>query len=391
MRVQRVPLIVISLVVLALLGGWYLRITSPGALVEQERREREREALSHVASPRATPVATIEIETRTVQLRSIPLQAELSAVLGPVRRVQLAAEVEGRVVEVPAEEHSTVEAGALLVQVERDLLETAAVRAEAALARARANYDLARQELRRQEGLKERRATSAADFDRARSTELVRLADRQGAEAALEDARLRLSKTEIRAPFAGVVSELDLEPGAYLRQGEPVAVILDLAEIEIEVGVTDREVVALRPGDPVEVEVDVFPRQEFAGTVTQIGRAADDRTQKYPVQVRVPNPDGRLLAGMLGRLRFDLGQRRAAIRIPRAAAQQEFQLDYVFVVDGLGDAPTVRRRRVTTRPVPFRPDLLEVVDGLREGERIAVSRVRELRDGLPVRVRGSDS
>ena len=61
------------------------------------------------------------------------------------------------------------------------------------------------------------------------------------------------------------------------------------------------------------------------------------------------------------------------------------------LVDGLGDAPTVRRRRVTTRPVPFRPDLLVVVDGLREGERIAVSRVRELRDGLPVRVRGSDS
>ena len=168
-----------------------------------------------------------------------------------------------------------------------------------------------------------------------------------------------------------------------------MAVILDLSEIEIEVGVSDREVIAIRSGDTVSVEVDVFPGDSFRGRVKQVGRAADAQTRKYPVQIAVANPDARLLAGMLGRVRFDLGAREPSIRIPRAAAHKEFEIDYVFVVNGSEAAPVVQRRRVRTRAVPFRPDLLEVVEGLQPGERIATSRVGELRDGLPVSVVGS--
>ena len=390
MRLQRVPLIVLSLAAAAVLVGVYLRQTSPAAQAERERAARAAAALEPVASPRAA-LGALPISARTVQRRALRLQAELSAVLGPVRRVQLAAEVEGRVTRVLVEEYQTVEADALLVQVERSLLEAALQRAEAVVGRARADHDLARLELQRQRGLRERRATSDADVDRSRSTELARAADLKEATAALADARVRLAKTEIRAPFAGVVQSIELEPGAYLRQGDPVAEVIDLSEIEIEVGVTDREVVAIRRGDPVELEVEVFPGETFTGAVQQLGRAVRDETQKFPVMIRVANPDGRLLAGMIGRLRFDLGERRPSIRIPREAAQKEFEIDYVFVVVAHGDLPVVERRRIKTRPVPFRPDLIEVVEGLREGERIATSRVRELRDGLVVQVLGNDS
>ena len=387
---QRVPWIVTALALAAVLAGWYLRTTSPGAQAARERSEREAAALAPVAGAPRAP-ARLEVEALEVRRLATRLEAELSAVLGPVRRVQLAAEVEGRVVAVPAEEHSQVEAGAILVQIERTLLGAAAERADAAVARARANHQLAVLELERQRGLAERRATSGAELDRARSTALARAADLREARATRADARARLDKTEIRAPFAGVVRSLDLEPGAYLRVGDPVAELFDLSMIEIEIGVSDREVIVISPGDAVAVEVDVFPESEFAGEVARIGRAADAETQKYPVQIRVPNADGRLLAGMLGRVRFDLGQSRASIRIPRNATQREFAIDYVFVLNGHGPSPVVQRRRITARAVPFRPDLLEVMGGLEEGERIATSRVRELRDGLPVRVRGSDS
>ena len=387
---KRVPLIVGALAVAAVLLGIWLAQTSPRAVAAREAEARTAGLLSEVASPAAAgaPLA-VEVEVQTVRLRPVPLRARLAAVLGPARRVTLAAEVGGAVVEIAAEEHSVVEQGAILVQLERDLLEAALQRQEAQLSRARADYDLAKLELGRQLGLKQKNVSSAAELDRARGTERARLADRKQAQAALTDARVRLDKATIRAPFAGVVQKLDLEPGAYLRPGEPVAEILDLSEIEIEVGVTDREVVALRPGDLVSVAVDVFPDEIFGGVIRRLGRSPDDQTQKYPVQVRVPNQDGRLLPGMLGHVRFDLGEREPAIRVPRAATQTEYEIAYVYVLDGR-DPPHVARRRVTTRHVPFRPDLLEVTKGLREGERIAVTRVRELRDGLPVRLRGSD-
>ncbi len=386
---KRIPLLVGGLAVGAVLLGIWLAQTSPRAVAAREAEARAAGALTGVASPgTAGAPSALEVEVQIVRLRSVPLRAELAAVLGPARRVTLAAEVEGPIVAIAVEEHSMVEAGAVLVQVERSLLEAAVERQEAQLSRARADHDLAKLDLGRQLGLKEKNVGSAAELDRARAIERARRADRQQARASLTDARVRLDKATIRAPFAGVVQKLDLEPGAYLRPGEPVAEILDLSEIEIEVGVIDRQVVALRAGDPVSVLVDVFPDEVFGGVIRRLGRSPDDRTQKFPVEVRVANQDGRLLPGMLGRVRFDLGEREPTIRVPRAATRTEYEISYVFVLDGQ-DPPRVSRRRVATRHAPFRPDLLEVTQGLREGERIAVTRVGELRDGLRVRPLGS--
>jgi hypothetical protein len=94
---------------------------------------------------------------------------------------------------------------------------------------------------------------------------------------------------------------------------------------------------------------------------------------------------------MLGKIRFSVGDSSAVIWIPRRALQREFELDYVFALEGDSSAPVARRRRVKTRPVPFHPGLIEVIEGLGDGERVAVSGVRELREGQRVRVVGDDS
>jgi hypothetical protein len=92
---------------------------------------------------------------------------------------------------------------------------------------------------------------------------------------------------------------------------------------------------------------------------------------------------------MLGSVRFSLGEARASLELPRSALRREFELDYVFVLEGVdeGDGLAVaHRRRVATRTLPFRPDRIEVTDGLAEGELIAVTSVRELREGTRVKV-----
>ena len=199
-----------------------------------------------------------------------------------------------------------------------------------------------------------------------------------------------MEKTRIVAPFAGSVSELDLEPGAYVRTGDPVARVTDLSEIELEVGVDDRQILALEVGHAARLRVDAYPGEWFEGVVVGLARSPDPLTRKYPVPVHVPNPSERLLPGMLGQLRFELGDARPTLRIPRRAVYQEFEVQYVYVLDSSeaaeGEAQA-RRRRVVVEPVPFRPDLLDVASGVEPGERIATSGVRELRDGLSVRVR----
>jgi membrane fusion protein (multidrug efflux system) len=385
-QLQRIRLTVLILSALAGAASLLMLYTSPGAVAERERESQAAAGLPDVAAVGTRAAGSLTIGVQRVRLQPVRILAEVSAVLEPTRSVLLAAEVAGRVVEVAAEEHEHAEEGQLLLRLEPAFFKAALDRSQGVRLRAEANYRLAKLELERQRGLAAKSVASAADLDRAEADERARFAELLEARAALADASTRLAKTEIRGPFAGIVNRLDLEPGAFVSVGDPVAELLDLSEIEIEVGVTDRQVVALHPGETVEVEVEVFPDESFEGTITRIGRADDAQTHKYPVEIVVPNPGGRLLAGMIGRVRFDLGAREPAIRIPRTATQKEFELYYVFVLDGDGDRATVHRRRVTTRPVPFRRDLVEVTEGLKDGERIAVSGIRELHDGLDVRI-----
>ena len=119
--------------------------------------------------------------------------------------------------------------------------------------------------------------------------------------------------------------------------------------------------------------------QDFA----RVARAAQGESQRYPVIVALDNSDGRLLPGMLAHARFEVGS-APAIRVPARAILNEFEVDYVYVLD---ENDAVRRVRVATRPVPFRPDQVEIESGLDEGARVVVTAVSQLRGGMRVLVR----
>lgn len=385
---NRTRISVLLLAAGALLGAALLYCSSPAAVARREREARLEAARSGMALPSSgVPRGALSVDAIRIERRPEPVTAEIPSTLRAVRRVEIAAEVEGRVISVDAVEHTSVQAGAVLLRLDPTLLDAALRRATGSLVRARASHRLAQLELERQRGLAERYIASPAELDRAEREERSGWAAVAEAEAALTEARARLEKATIVAPFAGVVSWLDLEIGAYLRPGSRVARIVDISAIEIEVGVTDRQVVALRTGDPVKVEIDVWPGEEFDGQIEQIGRAAHDQTQQYPVEILLPNPEERLLPGMLGRVRIRVGAERRVIQVPRRAVAREFEIDYVFVLASSEQGRTVERRRIATRAVPFRPGLLEVTDGLEPGEWVAVSRARELREGQSVEFR----
>jgi membrane fusion protein (multidrug efflux system) len=386
-RISRVPLVVLSAAAVLVALGAVLTWTSDAARSDRERAQRLARAGGAEA---AAAQAVVGVEGLVVNPSDARVLVDIAVTLEAVRSVRVGAEIGGRIVEVPIEEHQHVEAGEVLVRLDAQLSEAAVAQARANLLRARSTWSLANQQHGRQRSLSDEGISSDAEFDRTSSEASRSDAEVAAAAAALREAETRLEKTRITAPFGGVVSELDLEPGAYLRTGDPVARVSDLSQIEVEVGVDDRQILALSPGDRARLAVDAFPGEWFEGTVVGIARTPDPATRKYPVPVRVDNPDERLLPGMLGHVRFELGEAREVLRIPRRAVYREFEVDYVYVLaetDEPAGSARALRRRVQVEGVPFRPDLLDVREGLAPGERVAVSGVRELRDGLLVRVR----
>jgi RND family efflux transporter MFP subunit len=383
MKIPRVRVLALGLASLTFVAGLIFFYTSPRAVA---RREREASLQLGTAEP-ARAEAGVQVVAQVVQMTEEAATVEVTGLIEAFRSVVVATEVEGKVMEVPVEEHSRVAAGDVLLRLDPVFLRVAVHRARAAAKRTRAANELAKLELERQRGLARSEVASAADLDRAQSEERSTSAALLEAEAALEDARARLERSEVRAPFGGVVHRLELEPGAYLHAGAEVAELVDLSTVEVGIEVTDRQIVALNVGDPVSVEVPVYAGNRFEGTLFALGRAARDGTRKYPVTIRLPNPDEKLLPGMVSTVYLRLAASDPSLRIPREAVQREFELEYVFVLETDSEGQLrARRSRVVTRPVPFAPEIVEVVSGLGEGDRVAISGLRGLHDGASVRV-----
>ena len=151
----------------------------------------------------------------------------------------------------------------------------------------------------------------------------------------------------------------------------------------------DYSEVVVRPGQFASLQVEAYRGEIFEGQVLRVGRASDVLTKKFPVQIEVSNSDGRLLPGMIATVRVNLNSAAERLLVPRDATLKEFGLVSVFVIETApaGEGFVARRRRIKVRAVPFEPVSLEVLSGLTAGERIALSQVRQLRDGervLPV-------
>jgi membrane fusion protein (multidrug efflux system) len=356
---------------LLLLGGIVLRQTAP---VPDPVSAAGREAS-------AIEVASFEVRGELRRDRAL-----LPAVLEAKRSVRLASETEGRVLELGAEALDRVDAELVLVQVDPLRARVAVDRARAALKRATSEYGLAQTSLERQRSLKDRAVTSESALDDANNRSRVADAEIRDARAQLEEARDTLAKKTIRAPFAGVLRRFDVELGEYVRAGQELGEILDLASARATVGLSDRQIVSVRAGESATIALEAHPNRSFTGTILRVGAAAD-ASKKFPVEIEFDNTERLLMPGMVGRVQLDLSDARQRLLVPREALASEYGQRFVYVLEAGGDGTVSRRRPVTVRDLPFDPGRVEVSEGLREGERIAVSGVRLLSDGARVRTR----
>jgi RND family efflux transporter MFP subunit len=242
--------------------------------------------------------------------------------------------------------------------------------------------NVARRDEERSQRLAEAGAIAERELDGARQARIA-------AEAQLEDARARLSlaqrqldNTQIRAPFAGLVSERAASAGDVMQPGSQMFTIVDPSSMRLEASVPAEALAALRVGDPVEFTVNAYPDRTFTGRVERINPAADAATRQVRIYVAIPNVGGRLVAGLFaeGRVATDA---RSAVVVPENA------------VDVRGIRPTVvrvksgRAERVEVE-LGLEDDATERVEirsGLAAGDTLLVGAALGVTPGTQVRVK----
>lgn len=334
------------------------------------------------ASRVEAPPLTIAPENITVvataDLRSGPA---ISGTLTPTREATLRAELSGPVTAVLAEEGQAVSAGAVLLRLDDTAIREQARSAESAVRVTREQADLARRNLARSEQLAAAGALSDQAAEQARATLFAAEAGLADAESRLTGARKLLEKTQIRAPFAGIVSARPVNQGDIVQPGAALVTVVDPSSMELEAAVPLEALQALRRGSPVDFTVPGYEGRQFTGTVARINPTADPLTRQVRIAVTIPNSAGDLVAGLFAQGRVTTAS-GTGLAVPFSA------------LDLRGSEPTVTvlRRGQTAVVVPrfgIRDEaleLVEVLDGLVAGDTVLLGAARGIAPATSVRV-----
>lgn len=315
---------------------------------------------SKTAAPEsALPVATVRVQTIGDQPRQLAEE-----ILGTVRaktRATLEAKVAGRIAELPVALGQSLKAGDLVAR-----LDVREIRAK--LDQARAVLEQARRDRARFEALLRQQAVTQAEFDGVEARFRV-------AEAAVAEAETMLGYAEVRAPFDGVVTRKLADVGDLASPGRPLVELEDPKALRLEADVPEALIAGVHAGAKLPVRVSAL-NLDLEGVVAEIAPAADPNSRTFRVKLDLPDAPG-LKAGLFGRVAVPVGETRAP-RVPISALVQRGQMEMVFVVaDGRAQMRLVKSGKRFGGEV-------ELVSGVRPGERVVVEGAAGLVDGQPV-------
>jgi membrane fusion protein (multidrug efflux system) len=305
------------------------------------------------------PVDVAVARTDTV-IESIRATGQVEA----VQSIELRPEVEGRIVEISTREGTEVARGTTLFKIDD-------VQLKAQVDRLEADRDLATQALRRTRELMERNASSAADLERAEAAA-------RSAEAQLELQRVRLERTVVRAPFAGVVGARLVSLGDYVTSATALTTLQTVDPQRATFAVPERYAERLAVGQGVTFTVAALPDREFSGTVDFVDPRVQLPARTITIKARVRNPDRALKPGMFIEAALAAEVRPGAVVVPEDAVLPLGGADYVWaVVDGKAT------RRQVTLGVRI-PGFVEVREGVSAGEQVVVGGLERLFEGAAI-------
>jgi membrane fusion protein (multidrug efflux system) len=329
-------------------------------------------ASSSVGEP-SSPPTTVEVVT--LQPGDFEELAQFTGALTADESVVVRPETSGVVASVEVQEGEAVAEGDLLFILRSD-------EQRARVAEARAARDLAKREFDRVESLKGDNVLSVEELDRSRS-ELAQ------AEARLQIAEVEIARTEIRAPFDGVLGPRMVSPGdrvtggSMSRSDDQTGLIqIDaIDELKLVFTVPEPAVNAVQLGTPLTISVTPFPDERFPGEVYFVAPSLDPRNRRLLIKARIPNEGHRLRAGLSCTVYLPLGRRENVLLAPASAIVHDVAGTFVWRVAEDGTA-----ERVPVRLGSRRPGIVEVESGVSPGDRIVSAGTNKVSQGRPLAI-----
>ena len=289
-------------------------------------------AASSESASGASSELAIPVEGEEVVQDTLVLAVSAAGQVAPWRQSVITAQVSGQVQSVPVTENTAVGAGAPLLNIDPAEYQLALAEAQASLRTAEAQY--------RETTLFDERITDAAvRAERQKAARAKSGLDR--AQVAVDKAKLELSRSRVRAPFAGRVANVKVQPGQWVRPGDELMTIVELSRVKVEVQVLEGQIAFLSPGRSARVHFAAFPDESFTGRIETINPIVDQETRSARVVVSVPNPQGTLLPGMYARVSLDARRFPDRILVPRSAILERDRRKMLFVFEP-GEAGATR-------------------------------------------------
>lgn len=383
MRVNRRVLgLALAFIAIAGLGGFTLlqmraaKDADAGADGSDSAAVRLRLEETAGAGSRATDVA-IPVEGIAVVQDTLVVSVTATGQAAAQRQVVIAAQVPGRIADLPIRESGRVAAAGLVLALD-------AAEYRIGLEQARARMRSAEATFREQTLFDDKIEDAALRAERSRVARAKSGLD--GAELDVQKAQLDLDRTRLSAPFAGQVANLKVVPGQYVTAGAEVATLVDLDPIKVEVQVLESEVGFLTPGRRATVSFAAFPGEPFAGTIESINPVVDQATRTARVTVVVRNPDRRILPGMYARVSLEARRFPDRVIVPRSAVlERDNRRTLVFVhEDGVAKWRYVTTGLGNTTHVEIVED--PETQGVKPGEMVLTAGHFSLTDGARVKL-----
>lgn len=329
-----------------------------------------------------------DVEVKVLSLMSADLvkvaQSELSqgpmisGSLQPVTKAELNAEVSGIVTKIMKDNGDSVKAGELLVQLDQTTYRDKLMSAQESERSASVTADQAQKQLRRMQQLNKQNLVTAEILEAAEIKANQASSDLASSKARLVEARQQLERTEVRAPFAGVISARKTSAGDTAQIGKALMVVIDPSSMRFEGFIAADQVGSVKVGQSVNFKVNGYPNQRFTGTINRINPQANELTRQVQVFVELSSQDS-LVAGLYAEGFIDVASEQS-VMLDSSSIVREGDNTFVWLVANNKLAKTP----VTLGSRDPRFGTYQVVAGVKVGDAILRHPVGGVKDGIAI-------
>ena len=279
--------------------------------------------------------------------------------------VELKPEIAGKIISLPLKEGTEVTQGQLLVKInDADF--------QAQLKKSQVQYDLADKQLKRQQELLKINGVSQQDFDIAQNSV-------NSIKADIDYIQSQIAKTEIKAPFNGIIGLKKISEGSYITAGTTIASVFEIDPVKIDFSVSERYSPYIKKGVKVLFHIDGI-KDSIVGAVYAVEPKIDMNTRTIQVRAICPNKNGAIFPGAFAHIEVLLKDIEDAVMIPTEAVVPEIRDKIVYVIkNGKAQSVVIETGVRTTSKV-------QIITGLKSGDSVVTTGIMQLKQGAAVSI-----